>query len=168
LACRWGRGDRSKADHACWQYSSSYRQGVTGFHRAERDEKSAISTYSLDIIFSDLFLFGHIKEILNDCSFQSAKVFLLEIQVISASIEKLSYLMFSLSRRKYWSNIEISTRTTSNDLNNLNDHVFDLHFLWLDPEMLMGTWDILCIYWLIRNCLGFKRFACIDNKVNES
>jgi hypothetical protein len=30
-------------------------------------------------------------------------------------------------------------KTMSNDLNN---YVFDLHFLLLNPEILMGTWDI--------------------------
>jgi hypothetical protein len=44
--------------------------------------------YSSDLALSDFFLFGHIKEILSDCSFQSADDLLSGIQVILASIEK--------------------------------------------------------------------------------
>jgi hypothetical protein len=36
------------------------------------------------------------------------------------------------------SNVVTSMGTTWNDLDN---HVFDLPFLWWDPEMRMGTWD---------------------------
>jgi hypothetical protein len=38
-----------------------------------------------------------------------------------------------------WSNIAISMETASN---NPNNYAFDLHFLWLDPEMLMEMWTI--------------------------
>jgi hypothetical protein len=61
--------------------------------------------YSSDLAASDFFLFDYIKRILSGCYFESTDDLLSEIQVISASIEKLSYWTFLLSGCEGWSNV---------------------------------------------------------------
>jgi hypothetical protein len=126
LACQRGRGDWSKTDYACWQCSISHKQGLTDFHRAERDENDAISVIFHRSTTLRSFLFDDIKKIFSNHIFQSADDFLSEIQFILAFMKKFSCWIFLLSECKGWNNIAILMRTKSNDLNN---HAFDLSLL---------------------------------------
>jgi hypothetical protein len=96
--------------------------------------------YSANLTLSDLSLFDYIKNIHSDYSFQSADDILSKIQVILAFIGKAVLLdIFA----EWIRGLEQCCDINGNKLNNLNNHIFYLSFLWLDPMIRMGTWDTL-------------------------
>jgi hypothetical protein len=81
----------------------------------------------------------HIQEIINGRSFQSASGLLSGISVIWISIKKAIWWGILAEWMQRLGNIVIQMGIQPN---NRNNDAFDLPFLWRDPEIPIGMWNI--------------------------